>query len=122
MHKDPAIKTALLNRTLTTNKETVQSVLERVMAVHTVTTANRDMTGIFVEIDSASTNFKLQPPLNSVVKPPSDMTSKIERALPDIEILTKTKVDQTVENCLTKCTKTLQSSIFKAFKSTLGTH
>lgn len=84
----------------------------------TLPKSKEDMGGMLVESDSSGTDYQPQPPLKSVARPPSDMTSKIERVMPDRGVLTKTNVEAIVENCLTKWTDTLQSDIVKAVEST----
>lgn len=54
-----------------TYKETVPSLMENVMAVHTVLKAIEDKAGTVVKSDSDTTDYKPQPLSNPVVKPPS---------------------------------------------------
>lgn len=65
--------------------------MKRLKAVHIVTQANKDMTGTAIESDSDLTIYKLQQQLKYVVKPLYGMRGKIERALADLDVVTKTR-------------------------------
>lgn len=90
------------------NKDTAPPFIEGVTAVHKVTMANEEMAGTLVESDSDCTDYKPQTPSKSVVKPLSDMRSKIERALADLNVVTRTVIKEIVEERLTKWINTLQ--------------
>lgn len=59
------------------------------MAAHTVTNADRDMAGTFINIGSDTSDFKPQPVSRSVVKHLSDMRRDVKRALADLSAGTK---------------------------------
>lgn len=90
--------------------------MERMIAVHAVTTANKDTVGTVDKNLSDTTGYKLQLRSKSIVKPPSHMRIKIERALADFSVVANTDVKTIVENQATKRTHTLQSRISKAVK------
>lgn len=83
-------------------KETAQSFTKRGLTVHTVRKTNEYMAGTIAETDSNPTAYRLQPPLKPIAGPPSDMRSKIGRALGHLNVVTRTTVEALVENRLTK--------------------
>lgn len=109
---------ALREHSVMTNKKMAPSFIERVMAVHTVTTGDGDMAGTVIKSDSDTTNYKLQPTSKSIITLASDTRSKIERAFADVSVLTKTDVERMVENRLTKWTNSVKWQTFKAVEST----
>lgn len=92
--------------------------MELMKAAQTVSKANEDMSDTVSESDPDATGYKAQPLWKSVVKLPSDMTSKIERPLADLGVVTKTDVEVIVENYVSKRTNTLLSQILRAVEST----
>lgn len=81
-------------------KETTPTFMERVTAVHTIMNANKNMAGNVVNSDSNTADYKPRPASNSVVRPTSDKTSEIKRALADLCVVTRTDNELNVENCL----------------------
>lgn len=75
------------------------------MAVRTVSKANKEMAGMVVENDPDATDYK--PLSNAVDKPPFDRKSEIERALVDLDVVTKTDIQAIFENRLGKWTNKL---------------
>lgn len=78
--------------------------LERLIAVHTVTKANKDMAGIVTESGSDATEHTPQMRLEFAVKLLPDMRSEIACALAGLSVLAKPDADMIVGNCLTKWT------------------
>lgn len=68
------------------------------MAEHTVTEANEDMAGTVVESDSGATYCKPQSPSKSVFTLPSNLKSRIERALVDLGVVRGIYVEAIVQN------------------------
>lgn len=79
---------------------------------------NKDVVGTVAERNSHATDYKPQPPLKCVAKLLYAMKWEIERALPDIGVVTKTDVESIFENFLTKWANMLQWQIFKTIEST----
>lgn len=52
-----------------------------------------------------------------VFKPPADKGREMERALPDLGVVTNTDVEAIVENSMTKWTNMLQLQIIKTVES-----
>lgn len=103
---------------VTTNWKTAPTIVERLMAAHSITRAIENMACTVVQSDSDATGDRPQPPSNSVIKPPLDMRRELKRALAHLSIMTKTDVEAIVQNRLTKCTNNLESLIFKSVDST----
>lgn len=78
------------------------------------------MTCTIVESYHDATDYRLQPPLKSAVKQPSDTRRKIERALADFGVVSRTDVEAIVENRLTKWTNGLQLQVVKSIEPTLA--
>lgn len=83
------------------------------MATHRVPQACEDTNGIMVENDSEATEYKTQPPSNSIVQPPSERRGEMEGALADLNVVTETEAEAIFENRLPKWTNTLQTQIVK---------
>lgn len=79
------------------------------MAARTVMLANEHRAGTIMKSESNATEYKPQPQLKSVVKPPLDKRSRIKHTLADLGVVTKTNVEEIVENLLSKCKTCLQS-------------
>lgn len=88
--KTTSLENTLSEPTVTTNKESVQSLIERLIAAHTVTKVNDDMAVTAVERDFLATDYKQKPLPKFFVKLPSYMTNDIECALADLLVVTKT--------------------------------
>lgn len=56
-----------------TNKDTVPSLIERAMDLHTLTDANKYMAFTVVESDFFTSDYKPDRPLNFVIELPSSM-------------------------------------------------
>lgn len=82
--RTPSFETELLEPFVTINKGTAPLFMERLMAAHQVKKANEHMAGTVVEDHSVTTEYKSQPLSRSVIKPPFDMRSEIERTMPTL--------------------------------------
>lgn len=100
------------------NNVTASSLMECLLDAHTATKINEDMAGTVAEGNYHATDYKLQPPSNSAVKLLSATLSKIELALVNIGVVTKTDVEAIIENPLTKWTNTVQSQIVQGVEFT----
>lgn len=74
---------------VTSKKETFQTLIEHVIPVHIFVKARKDMAGTVIESDSYGTDFMLQSPWRSVARSPCDVTGKIECSLVDLGAITK---------------------------------
>lgn len=100
-------------------KEAVPSFMERVLNLHTVTWATKDMAGTVVaESDFDPTEHKSQLLQKSVVMLSSDSRNEIDRVLEDLSVVTITSVEAIAETSLTKWMSTLQLQIVKSAVST----
>lgn len=79
------------------------SLMERVLAVHNVDKAARDMSGPVAEGDSNKINCK-GPLLSKSVDRSSDTTNKIEPVPANPSVVTKVGTDLIVENGMAKMT------------------
>lgn len=79
-NKSLSYERALLEPVATTAKakKADPSLMECILAAHTIIRDTEDIAGTVIESDSNSTQNKPGPRLNSVVKPSSDMRSEIE--------------------------------------------
>lgn len=88
--------------TIETSKDTVLSVLERVMAAHIFTKSSRDMHGTFVMSNSDANGYKWQPSSKSVVKLLSHKIIKIEWELDNLGVMKNMDVEEIVKDLLTR--------------------
>lgn len=70
------------------------------MAARTVTKSGEDMSCTLLESEFDATDYKPQLPSKSVVKPPSHVKIDIGRPLADIGVVTKSAIEQILENSL----------------------
>lgn len=73
----------------TNAKEATPSFMERVLAVHSINRATKDMAGTIAESNFDVTGWKRQPLKNSVFKQSTDVRSLIERVLAYFGAVTK---------------------------------
>lgn len=100
--KFPSFESTLQESDFRTRAQTVPSSTNNLMAEHIVTSAKKDATGTVMLSDSDATDYQTQEPSKSVAKPLSDMKSEFHLTLVDLGVVTKTKVEPIVKNCLTK--------------------
>lgn len=111
-------RTCLREPAVNAGNEAAPSFMERVLALHTVTHAAKDMARTVFESESHGTEHKPQTASKTVGKSSPDLGSEIDFVLTDIVVVTKAIVDTIVESSPTNCTSTLQLQIVKAVEST----
>lgn len=116
--EDLSFETALQELTGKNSMETALLFMERVMGVHTVKRANEYMGCNIVETDSDATDYKLQQQVESISKLSPNRKSEIQRALADLGVVMRTKVEAILENRLIKWTSKPQLQIDRALKLT----
>lgn len=93
--------------------------MERMMAAHAITNVSKDMAVTVVRSYFDATYYKLQPTSKFVINLQSYIRSRVQHALADLHVLTKTNVEPIVQTPLTEWTNTIQSWMVKAVESTL---
>lgn len=104
------------------NKETDRSVRDRVMAVHHVTSTDEDIAGTIIEGDSDVNDNRPQPQSKVFVKRVSNKKYDINRAMANLDAVTRTDVEAIFENCLTKWANRLHLRIIKPVRSSIQDH